>query len=203
MSHARKLRMRPELSEDAPALWCIASIRPQFGRSNKTQRTAAMDDSMKFNLYLQQISQQLSRDDLEYLKFLYEWEIPESSRRMERVRSGMDLFVLLKDEGKLSADNLFFLNRILTNIRRQHLLDDYVKLDSGAASAVSRAAALTNAEPLPLSAPQRFAECLVKIAQCLTSNNMDDLQFLFRKQLHFSDDWKPSPTQLFLELEGN
>ena len=76
-----------------------------------------------------------------------------------------------------------------------------MKLDSGAASAVSRAAALpTNAEPLPLSAPQRFAECLVKIAQCLTSNNMDDLQFLFRKQLHFSDDWKPSPTQLFLEL---
>jgi hypothetical protein len=62
------------------------------------------------NLFLQQLSQKLSADDIEYLKFLCEWVIPQSSRRMEGVRSGVDLFQLLQDEAKLSTENLAFLN---------------------------------------------------------------------------------------------
>ena len=146
-----------------------------------------MDDSSKFNSYLQQISQQLSHDDLEYLKFLCEWVIPESSRRMESVRSGVDLFKLLKDEAKLSAEGLVFLKWIFTSIRREYILvlDGYF---------VAEAAK-------PLSAPQRFAECLVEIAQSLTSQNMGELLFLFRGKLQFpTADWTPPPTQLFLEL---
>ena len=148
-----------------------------------------MDDSAKFNSHLQQISQQLSRDDLEYLKFLCEWVIPESSRRMEGVRTGLDLFKLLVDEAKLSADKLAFLKWTFTTIRREHILfkilDGYF---------VAEAAE-------PLSAPQRFAECLVEIAQSLTSHNMGELLFLFRGKLQFpAADWTPPPTQLFLEL---
>jgi hypothetical protein len=56
------------------------------------------------NLFLQQLSQKLSTDDIEYLKFLCEWVIPQSTRRMEGVRSGVDLFKLLQDEAKLSLD---------------------------------------------------------------------------------------------------
>ena len=98
--------------------------------------------------------------------------------------SGVDLFKLLKDEGKLSTGNLAFLKWILTGIRREHLLDGY---------SVAVAAE-------PLSVPQRFAECLVQIAQSLNSKEMGELQFLFRRKLQMHDDWNPSPTELFLEL---
>lgn len=154
----------------------------------------SMEDTMKFNLQLQRISQQLTADDLDYLKFLCEWEIPESSRRMESVRSGMDLFNLLRDESKLSIDNLVFLTRILSSIRREHLLSKTLGF-----AAASQASSLSTTEP-PLTAPQRFAAFLVKIGQCLLPNEMGELSFLFRGMLRLPDDWKPTPTQLFLEL---
>ena len=124
---------------------------------------------------------------MEYLKFLCEWVIPESSRRMESVRSGVDLFQLLKDEGKLSTENLAFLQWILASIRRGHLLDGY-----------SQSVAVA-ADP-PLSVPQRFADCLVQVAQSLKSEDMGELQFHFRRKLQMHADWKPLPTELFLEL---
>ena len=143
-----------------------------------------MDNSTRFNLFLQQLSQKLSPDDIEYTKFLCEWIIPQSSRRMEGVRSGVDLFKLLQDEAKLSAENLAFLKWILASIRREHLLDGY------------SVAVATE----PLSVQQHFAECLVQIAQSLSSREMGELQFLFRPKLEMPGDWKPLPTELFLEL---
>ena len=114
-----------------------------------------MDDSISFNASLQQISQKLSDDDIEYLKFLCEWVIPQSSRRMESVRSGVDLFQLLKDEGKLPPQNLAFLRWILTSIRRGTLLDGWSVAEAELPAANQ------------LSVPQRFSECLVQIAQSL------------------------------------
>jgi hypothetical protein len=137
-----------------------------------------------YNLFLQQLSQKISADDIEYLKFLCEWVIPQSSRRMEGVRFGVDLFKFLQDEAKLSTENLAFLRWILASIRREHLLDGY---------SVAVAAE-------PLSVQQCFAECLVQIAQSLSSMELDELQFLFRRQLQMHADWKPLPTELFLEL---
>jgi hypothetical protein len=52
----------------------------------------------------------------------------------------------------------------------------------------------------PLSVQQRFAECLVQIAQSLSSKEVGELQFLFRRRLQMHSDWKPLPTELFLEL---
>jgi hypothetical protein len=52
----------------------------------------------------------------------------------------------------------------------------------------------------PLSVEQRFAECLVQIAQSFSSKDLGELQFLFRRQLQMHADWKPLPTELFLEL---
>ena len=146
-----------------------------------------MDNSTRFNLFLQQLSQKLSTDDIEYIKFLCEWVIPQSSRRMEGVRSGVDLFKLLQDEAKLSTENLAFLKWILASIRREHLLDGY-----SVAVAVNRE---------PLSVPQqRSAKCLVEIAQSLSSKEVGELQFIFRRELEMAADWKPLPTELFLEL---
>ena len=173
--HIKGIKPPPTTKVHALSIVCLVLNKPSY---------MAMDDSVKFNSYLQQIGQQLSADDIEYLKFLCEWVIPESSRRMEGVMSGVDLFKLLKDEAKLSTGNLDFLKWILTGIRREHLFGGYF---------VAVAA-------VPLSVPQRFAECLVQRAQSLKSKDMGELQFLFRRKLQMPDDWKPSPTELFLEL---
>ncbi|MCG8622134.1 MAG: hypothetical protein MJE68_09095, partial [Proteobacteria bacterium] len=93
---------------------------------------------------------------------------------MEGVRSGVDLFKLLQDEAKLSAENLAFLKWILASIRREHLLDGY------------SVAVAINREPLP---QQRSAECLVEIAQSLSSKEVGELQFIFRRKLEMAADW--------------
>lgn len=169
---------------------CPASKQPRNQQQACVHRDQAnakdMDNSTRFNFFLQQLSQKLSTDDIEYIKFLCEWVIPQSSRRMEGVRSGVDLFKLLQDEAKLSAENLAFLKWIFASIRREHLLDGY--------------SVAVAADREPLSVQHRFAKCLVEIAQSLSSKEVGELQFIFRRKLEMAADWKPLPTELFLEL---
>ena len=67
--------------------------------------------NMKFRKVLLQISNQLSGQDLHYIKFMCEDDVPRS--KMERVRSGTDLFNMLEERGKLSSKNLGFLVQVL------------------------------------------------------------------------------------------
>ena len=148
---------------------------------------------MKFNSCLQQISRELSSDELEYLKFLCECVIPDSSRAIERVDSGVDLFSFLTEKSKLSSKNLVFLTSILTSIGRECLLNVCTGFSSSA---------VTVSTPQP-QRDYMFAECLVKIAQSLVSKDMGELLYLLgpKFKVPVPTDRIASPTKLFLELK--
>ena len=151
-----------------------------------------------FNSCLRDMSSQLSRGDLEYLKFLCEWEIPEAAGSIERVKSGMDLFVLLAKLGKLSHNNQRFLVRIMTTIGREVLIHN-----CGLGLAVTLQSNQRTDTQLTVNENVRylFAECLVKVAQSLLSGDFGELLFLLRPTLEVTDDRISSPIQLFLELK--
>ncbi|TDH16715.1 hypothetical protein EPR50_G00000830 [Perca flavescens] len=75
--------------------------------------------SSQFNAVLLGISNQLSTKELEDLKFLCIDII--GKRQRDDVKSGIKLFQLLMERGKLGADNTKWLSDSLTNINRQDL----------------------------------------------------------------------------------
>lgn len=74
---------------------------------------------MDFNGLLLEISNQLSKDQLDNLKFLCQDKI--GKRRMENIDSGIKLFVVLTERSELAADNTELLGRLLSKIRRDDL----------------------------------------------------------------------------------
>uniref|UniRef100_H3BYG2 Fas (tnfrsf6)-associated via death domain n=1 Tax=Tetraodon nigroviridis TaxID=99883 RepID=H3BYG2_TETNG len=78
-------------------------------------------ESLKFKAVLLEISDQLSEDQLENLKYLCQDEI--GKRRMEKIDSGTKLFVVLKERGKLGEDSTEFLGQLLSEIHRDDLVE--------------------------------------------------------------------------------
>lgn len=85
--------------------------------------------SLRFKAILLEISDQLSEDQLEKLKYLCQDEI--GKRRMEKIDSGTKLFVVLKERGKLGEDNTEFLGQLLSEIRRDDLLEKLNAFENG------------------------------------------------------------------------
>lgn len=77
-------------------------------------------ESHKFKTVLLDISDQLSEDQLDKLKYLCQDEI--GKRRTETIDSGIKLFDALYERGKLGEDNTELLGHLLTQIRRDDLL---------------------------------------------------------------------------------
>lgn len=155
-----------------------------------------------FNSCLADMSRELSGDDLEYLKFLCEWEMPEAAGSIEKIKTGSDLFMLLENLGKLSHDNHHFLERIMTSIGREVLILTFRRRLGLAVNQQSNqhandvVAQLTTNE----NVSYLFAECLVKVARSLLSREVRELHFLLRPTLQVAEDRVLSPTQLFLKL---
>ncbi|MBN3285460.1 FADD protein, partial [Polyodon spathula] len=81
---------------------------------------------------LYQISGSLDSENLKNLKFLCGDDIRK--KELEKISSGTDLFKNLMEKGKISADNTGFLRLLLTNIKREDLLqklDNFEKYGSG------------------------------------------------------------------------
>lgn len=78
-------------------------------------------DSLHFNAVLLSISDQLSSDQLNDLKFLCNRFI--GKKILEKVSSGRDLFQLLTERQRLGADNTQFLSDLLEKVHRQDLSD--------------------------------------------------------------------------------
>ena len=151
--------------------------------------------SLKFRKALLGISNQLGQRDLDLLKFICEVDVPKA--RMERVRSGTDLFNALEERGKLSSTNLGFLNDILNSIGRGKLIDTYLKSEGFVITPtslhVAGAGASTGNQYL-------FRNYLAKIAQELQSTQVNSLVYLFQTHLQISPDTVYSATQLFTLL---
>ncbi len=154
-------------------------------------------DSLTFRKALLRISSQLSRQDLDYIKFLSEDDVPRS--KMERVRSGTDLFNALQERGKLSSKDLGFLVQILRAINRIKLVD--VLKDEGFVIPPSTLqVAGVRGKISPQALQFMFRECLVKIAMGLQSTEISDLVFVFQPKLQVSPDTVFSATNLFTLL---
>lgn len=73
-----------------------------------------------FKALLLEISNQLSKDQLDKLKYLCQDEI--GKRQTEKIDNGISLFTTLTERGKLGADNTELLGQLLSEIRREDLL---------------------------------------------------------------------------------
>ncbi|XP_033914047.3 FAS-associated death domain protein-like [Acipenser ruthenus] len=81
---------------------------------------------------LYQISGSLDSENLKNLKFLCGEDIRK--KELEKISSGTDLFKNLMEKGKISVDNTRFLRFLLTNIKREDLLEkleNFEKYGSG------------------------------------------------------------------------
>ena len=154
---------------------------------------------MKFRKSLLRISNQLSRQDLELLKFFCENDVPRA--RMERVRSGTDLFNALEERGKLSARNLSFLVNILGSINRGQLIDSCLRDEGFVIPPSTLQVAGTRGPVGGQNLQYMFTECLVKIAQGLQSKEVNDLVYIFQPNLQVSPDSVFSATHLFTLLQ--
>ena len=81
----------------------------------------------RFRLAMKKVADQLCPQDLENMKLLCQGALPASE--LEKVENILDLFWLLENNGKLSIDNLYFLEELLEN--KQHLLDNLYSQMSG------------------------------------------------------------------------
>ncbi|XP_033996830.1 FAS-associated death domain protein [Trematomus bernacchii] len=84
--------------------------------------------SLQFNSLLLDISNQLTEKQLEDLKFLCGDML--GKRELEKISSGVRLFLLLTERRKLGADNTDCLSRFLTQIQRQDLAERLESFES-------------------------------------------------------------------------
>ncbi|KAG8001034.1 FAS-associated death domain protein [Nibea albiflora] len=86
--------------------------------------------SFHFNAVLLDISNQLSAEDLNNLKFLCKEMI--GKRQQEHIDTGRKLFQVLTERGKLGADNRQYLYDLLLRIQRQDLCDKLTRFETPA-----------------------------------------------------------------------
>ena len=155
--------------------------------------------NMKYRKSLLGISNQLTRQDLDLLKFMCEQDVPKS--RMERVVSGTDLFNALEERGKLSVKNLGYLADILRSIGRSNLVENYLRSDGFVIPPSSLQVLGPGGQTGSQTTLYLFRDCLVRVAQGLTSKEVNDLVFIFQPNLQISPDAVFSATQLFTLLQ--
>ncbi|XP_051885145.1 protein FADD [Pristis pectinata] len=79
----------------------------------------AADEDMRFNVLLNDISQNLSQDNLSSLKFLCRDHI--GKRKQETLGSGIQLFQMLGELSLFSREDTTFLGQLLRSIKRPDL----------------------------------------------------------------------------------
>lgn len=144
---------------------------------------------LSFRKLLFRLGEKLTTQDLDSLIFICKGTLRAS--RTERVRSGTELFQALSERGKLSASDLSYLVQILTSIGRENLLND-----------LAVAGFPTSGYPQSVDRDYMFQECLVKIAQDLTSLDVEKATFVLGSSLeHLNSQKVFSATQLLQILQ--
>ena len=156
---------------------------------------------MEFRRCLNRLSNQLSRQNLEDMKFVCKDHVPVA--RMERVCSSLDIFQALEERGKLSSTNTAFLAKVLISIERANLVSELVSAEFAPPDYPPQG---NQAPPPPgRGGPSRellFNEMLLKIAQNLSARDVESLTFtLCDSLLGMSADKVSSATQLFQLLQ--
>ena len=167
---------------------------------------------MEFRRCLNRLSNQLSRQNLDDMKFVCKDHVPVA--RMERVRSSLDIFQALEERGKLSPTNTTFLVKVLVSIERSNLVSELILAGFALPDAPQGTQAPpplqggVRTQPLrppPGQGPSRellFNEMLLKIAQNLSGRDVEALTFtLCDSLLGMSADRVSSATQLFQLLQ--
>ena len=169
---------------------------------------------MEFRRCLNRLSNQLSRPNLEDMKFVCKDHVPVA--RMERVRGSLDIFQALEERGKLSSHDTTFLVKVLVSIERSNLVPELISagfaphdaLQQNQASATPplQGGIRTHQQPTGGGPPQSkellFNEMLLKIAQNLSARDVESLTFtLCDSLLGMSADKVSSATQLFQLLQ--
>lgn len=156
----------------------------------RSRRSSKMDErQLSFRKYLYRLGEKLTSQDLDSLIFICRGTLRAS--RLDRVRTGTELFQALSERGKLSADDLAYLSQILASIGKENLLGDL----EAAGFTTSLPSKSTDSDYL-------FQECLVKIAQDLTSLDVEKASFVLGPTLGNLDPQKVfSATQLFQILQ--
>ena len=167
-----------------------AAVTRGSSAKQSTAAAAMAAERMKFRRCLIKIANRLTNQDFEYLKFVCDDSVPVA--RMERVRSALDLFQALEERGKMALYDLGYLSNILGSVNRANLLDELT--NEGIDVPVPEG---TGARPDFL-----FRVCLLRIAQGLSSEDVNSLRFLWSDAyLGISADKVYSATQLFQLLE--
>lgn len=144
---------------------------------------------LTFRKLLYRLGEKLTPQDLDSLIFICRGTLRAS--RMERVRSGTELFQALSERGKLSANDLSYLVQILASIGKDNLLDD-----------LAAAGFPTSVSSKPVDKDYMFQECLVKVAQDLQSVDVEKATFVLGSTVeHLNTQKIFSATQLFQILQ--
>ncbi len=126
---------------------------------------------MSFRVALLRVSDQLTNQQLDNLKFLSRSVLTNS--RIDKIRAPLDLFAALEERGKLSAENTNFLHRMLESAGYNE-----------AKRELDQAGFPTHhAQPSDFDQNFLFYECLLKIATELESNHFDHVKFIFKDRL--------------------
>lgn len=165
---------------------------------------------MEFRRCLNRLSNQLSRQNLEDMKFVCKDHVPVA--RMERVRSSLDIFTALEERGKLAMSDTTFLVKVLVSIERSNLVSELIS-----AGFAPRDSLQLNQAPPPVERSRvaqhahstnhqsqefLFNDMLLKIAQNLTARDVESLTFTMCDSiLSMSSDRVTSATQLFQLLQ--
>lgn len=164
---------------------------------------------MDFRRCLNRLSNQLSRPNLEDMKFVCKDHVPVA--RMERVHSSLDIFQALEERGKLSSSDTTFLVKVLVSIDRANLVSELVSAGFAPQDALQKNQAppppqggvrMMQRRQVPAGHELLFNEMLLKIAQNLSARDVESLTYtLCDSLLGMSADRVSSATQLFQLLQ--
>ena len=164
-------------------------------------------DLFTFRKHLYWISNQLSSQEVENLKFMCNDMVPR--RQLERLRSGFDLFCVLEGKDLISTTKVDFLKEILEIVGKDHLVKKLENEGGG------RGIAEIGASNMQLSAESEaqydapdlkkaFKALLLKVGDELMERNVRDIAFFFQdpESLSLQDiEQLRSASRLFQKLQ--
>ena len=142
-------------------------------------------DLFTFRKHLYWISNQLSSQEVENLKFMCNDVVPR--RQLERLRSGFDLFCVLEGKNFFSPTNIEFLKEILETVGKDHLVKKLLSEGGGRAVAEMHEIGASTMELPgegdqydPSKLKQEFKRLLLKVGDELMERNVRDIAFFFQ-----------------------
>ena len=166
-------------------------------------------DLFTFRKHLYWISNQLSSQEVENLKFMCNDMVPR--RQLERLRSGFDLFCVLEGKDLISTTKVDFLEEILETVGKDHLVKKLENEGDGRGIAeVGHEIGASNMQHSAESEAQHdapnlkaFKALLLKVGDELMEQNVRDIALFFQdpKSLSLQDiEHLRSASRLFQKL---